>query len=630
MEKIKNWFNYKKLFLIIFSLTCSVLLFPNYFEATIYPVQDSVNELWKSLDPSWMIALNYASIKNLEWGNEIIFTYGPLSFLATRVGWGHDKLSFLFYDLFFFINFFSIIYFAFSKSKSFILPLLSCITAVLLFPVWLGSSNAFVLLAFLVFWVRLTISNPRIEFYVFQIITLCLAFFIKFNTGLIAFPIFFLGIIYQIIKDRNSYIKFILIGITPLFFIFILSFLLNVNILNYIKSGLELITGYNDIMYYEHDIKNKCLAIIVIFCIISPYLIRIFKRENKSFIKNTTLLLLSGIPLFVLFKQGFVRCLEIDFFLLAPFILLVTIDVYKEKLKSLITILLLVALITPIYYVFKTDKVALDIKPKLEMHYFEGFVNFTDSSGLHLFPNSNQLPNNILNKIGKNSIDVFPWNIQMLLENKLNYTPRPVIQSYTSYTKFLENKNFNFYNSSVTAPEYVIYDFASIDYRYAYFDEMKLQIVFKNNYEFIDYFDYKDRKLILLHKKSNFKPIKFVMQKEYAILINKPFKPKENSFYEFEVYHSIKGKMYSIFKHSPEINIEINANNNYPYIFRTSKELLKIGLFSNNYIENNSGYKNYLNSNSEIGVEKIKNYIFKPNSTSLFKEKIKVIEYKIK
>ena len=64
-------------------------------------------------------------------------------------------------------------------------------------------------------------------------------------------------------------------------------------------------------------------------------------------------------------------------------------------------------------------------------------------AGFHLFPNNNQLPQSVLNKVGNNTIDSYPWNTQILLENKLNFMPRPIFQSYAAYTTDLEQMNID-------------------------------------------------------------------------------------------------------------------------------------------------------------------------------------------
>jgi hypothetical protein len=41
------------------------------------------------LDPSWHAALEYATVHHLQFGTEVVFTFGPLGFLSTRTSLGH-------------------------------------------------------------------------------------------------------------------------------------------------------------------------------------------------------------------------------------------------------------------------------------------------------------------------------------------------------------------------------------------------------------------------------------------------------------------------------------------------------------------------------------------------------------
>ena len=55
--------------------------------------------------------------------------------------------------------------------------------------------------------------------------------------------------------------------------------------------------------------------------------------------------------------------------------------------------------------------------------------------------------------------------------NQLNWKPRPIFQSYSAYTKSLDNLNFESY---VKEPrDYIFYDFTAIDGRHPFFDEPK-------------------------------------------------------------------------------------------------------------------------------------------------------------
>ena len=180
MDIIKNIFKDKINVLSFFiAFLGAFMLIPNYFEADIMPLP-LANDMWMSLDPSWGIALNYVKLKNLTWGTDVAFTYGPLALFCTRAGWGENKFTFLLFDLFIFLNFFSLFYISLKKSFNKVITALILIAFCLLAPLWLGSSNSLILMAFLIFWIRISLDEPKPIYYFFQIAIITLVFFIKF------------------------------------------------------------------------------------------------------------------------------------------------------------------------------------------------------------------------------------------------------------------------------------------------------------------------------------------------------------------------------------------------------------------------------------------------------------------
>ena len=69
------------------------------------------------------------------------------------------------------------------------------------------------------------------------------------------------------------------------------------------------------------------------------------------------------------------------------------------------------------------------------------------------------------------TVDVFPWDDALFYADPgLNWHPRPVLQSYTAYTAWLDDADARFL-SGPSAPDYVVYSVQTIDDRYAVFDE---------------------------------------------------------------------------------------------------------------------------------------------------------------
>src|SRR5262249_52586454 len=65
-----------------FSVLCALGIFLSSFfiSGTTTPIGE--------LDPSWQVVLEFATQKRLQFGSEIIFTYGPLGFLFHPYGFG--------------------------------------------------------------------------------------------------------------------------------------------------------------------------------------------------------------------------------------------------------------------------------------------------------------------------------------------------------------------------------------------------------------------------------------------------------------------------------------------------------------------------------------------------------------
>ncbi|HRF86977.1 MAG TPA: hypothetical protein PK244_00090 [Pseudomonadales bacterium] len=79
-----------------------------------------------------------------------------------------------------------------------------------------------------------------------------------------------------------------------------------------------------------------------------------------------------------------------------------------------------------------------------------------------------QLPQTLRSKIGNDTVDIYPWETLIAAANQLNWKPRPVYQSYITYTPFLDRANQAFFASN-SAPKFLIWhyhSFADIDARY--------------------------------------------------------------------------------------------------------------------------------------------------------------------
>ena len=619
-------------FALLIALLVALLMFPDFFSYNVRPLNED-NHLIKSLDVSWVVTQSFANFNNLIWGKEFVFTYGPLSTLGLRVPWGESLINFLLFDLFFLVNIFSVVYLSLIKNRNKLFSLLTLIIIILVSPNFYGGDYAILYFFILFFWVSQSIESSKTIYFINQILIVTLLFFFKFNTGLISIVVFFLSVSFQFYEKKISLLKYLIVLSTPLFLIFIGSQLLNVDLYSYIYFGLEIVKGYNEIMYLHLGFFSKNINWVLLFTISAVLFLLLIMYHNKS--KNSKTIFITGIfmlCLYVLYKQSFVRgdIQHVEgFFQLCPFLLFCTPYFYSNKWRNSHNIMLVTILLIPLLFNQNNIKNNLESKKINKTNYFNGLKQFNSDFAHSLKNSKNLLPQKVLNDIGNSTVDIYPWDILLLFENNLNYLPRPVIQSYTAYTKALENLNFEHYNSE-NGPEYVIYQYRSIDKRYPLFDEPKLNLVLQHNYLPLYKFNFSDEELVLFKRKPDFKPIKLIFEDEYAIKVGSPLVPKEKTYYEVELYPRIKGKLYSILRNYPEIKLKILDSDFYKTEYKTSNSLLKSGIYSNKIFDDiDDIYYNFREDTTYYG-KFVKAYYFSPENKNHFKNRIRIKEYKIK
>ena len=606
------------------------LLFPPNFTAVVNPVDNT--DGWRTLDPSWITTLSYVNMKDFTLGSEFAFTCGPLAYLATRVGWGANKYIFLIYDLFIAFNFFAVFYITLRSSADKRLTGIWLLAMAIVLPTFFGVGISMVLLGFLIFWINKSIEKDLFYYNILQIMLIVLLLYIKFNTGLITFVFYLVAMGYKAVFRIQRLI--VIAGYIVLLAaaVFASAKILNVDLPVYAAAGFELISGYNDVMGYAGDFGAEQAAAIIFIVVPGIVLLcRIIEKKEERF-RTLLTLFFYGSSMFVLYKQAFVRqdlghVLEI--FKSGLFLFFCTFPLQHFRLQKYSIAISALLIAIPFWVLIRLEPAHFSPISKVHKHYISGFASFTPTSGMHLFPNNNQLPEKIKDRIGSSTVDVFPWNTHMLFENKLNYLPRPVMQAYSAYTPYLSQMNFEHFNGP-DAPQYVIYDLMSIDDRYALFDNAKVNIVLIKNYRISATFDYFGRELLLLEKKPNAKPVTFEKIKEYAMYINAPLVPKEGIYYEVVPYYNLKGKALSVLQRSPRIMLVANNANGQAVYFKTSPKMLEAGFFSTKAIYNTKDFSRLAEGKGTDSIPQVEYYNLRPDDPAYFRDKIRIREYEIK
>jgi hypothetical protein len=255
------------------------------------------------LDPSWQLVLQYAGEKGFKFGEDFIFTYGPLGFLSTRVDFEINKTLLLIFDIFIGIQILCVFRLISQQYHA---------IAVILFGLgyWsmagLHTSHLnFTLLFLSLFWTKLYLEqNKWIHLILFSVLN-SISWFIKLNTGLIG--VFFsivLVFAYRFTK-KNPNVKDGFVLIFHILFLASLAIYFNIHFGAYVSNGLEIVRGYSDAMHY----LAKPLFIVYgfLFCfLLSIILFQNLKTLTGS-LYATAVLAVFLLNYFILFKQAFVR-----------------------------------------------------------------------------------------------------------------------------------------------------------------------------------------------------------------------------------------------------------------------------------------------------------------------------------
>lgn len=599
-----------------------------------YPYVVSTGASWLGLDVSWQMMLNYADIHKLTWGKDIIYTYGPLGFLVTRIGWGIPIAIFILLDAFLVFNFYCIFRDFILRSANTVIGVVTIFLFTLIITPGYGAELPWVLLLFSFYWIYKTITTPRYVYYVLAILPLIISFYVKLNAGLVGILFLFGHIINQLVFKAISWKKSVIVISAILMAIGITSVLLHVSIPGYIKGASEIIKGYNDIMFLEmdgfRDIEDR---VGILFYLQLAFLILCAgSLARKKKYAALYYVCLSFAYIFLLRKQSVLRNDTIHYeayFAYAGTVLLP--GFYKEVTKKkwftglfvlgIVLISLVMQSMNEQGYFVK----ALEARYTKQKQYMEQVGHYSKEKFLNN-KDKRYIPATDLQKIGNNTIDVFPWDAEYIIENKLNYDPRPIFQSYSAYTDYLVGVNYKTYLDH--APEFILYDYETVDFRYPFNDDLLIHFFICKNYHIEDTFTSNGKLRLLLQKKKETSEVQLNKLSTLKGAVNEQISvPGNVQVIKAEVNYNLTGKLQAFLYRPPVLRIKMQTDDGTWWTYRCSKEMLHSGIMVDRLIRNSEQFGRYITNH--ISLPKItalqivvdKDYYEREVSFSLFSEK---------
>jgi len=383
----------------------------------------------------------------------------------------------------------------------------------------------------------------------------------------------------------NKSYKYILISPYTSWLIFYLSFIISLFVkiiytspvlLNFIKGSLQISSGYSSAMSIVGSSWEVGFGISQIF-LISTILILLVKENPKK----QGLFFSLGFILWIIFKHGFVRQDgHVLFFIFATPLIVALIINHIKKIKTHKIFLLVHSYAVLMFFVYclishpfgqYTNISAFQalypqnflskISTLLNINKFQ--ENLKTSSLANL--DKVKLPKIIKNKVADKIIDIFPWQLSLVEANNLNWKPRPIIQSYSAYTKYLDSKNFQ---SIVDYPRnYLFYSFSSIDGRHPFFDEPETFFHIFCNYQFSENIndfstsEYLDNMILLEPRSSNICSSVNISEKKSISWNQEEFLELNKADFmraKVKIKYSLLGKIYKTIFRVPPVYIKVN------------------------------------------------------------------------
>lgn len=479
----------RQIFLMLFSAV-GALLTLNHYARPAYP----------GLDFSWQWALNYSFSKHLKYGSDFLFSYGPLGFITHPQAVGDNLIISYCLNLsfqFFFIH--SILSYIFNKNnanfKNRIVGLIISL-AFIIFISNLYLSNHYIICYSILFGLLNYQNSDRHIFLILCGVLTGISLLLKLNTAATALSCVSSFLILRIFSNReySGIISFIFSAFITFVSVWLILYGDMSNVLLYLKGIIEISSGYTTVMCYEQKIQP---IFILLWVAINCFLYAIIRHKDwRIFV------LVQILPTILIFKYTLCRQPGEHLKYFSSLFLIGLIIVFlnftlKNGLRYLVYFLILLLIIDLGYsspgksyvYILNHLKVS-DVMTRFRYVFNHESVVTSLQEQTKLNLRVSVLSQKVIDGINNRSCDSYPHELSFISANNLQWRNRPVIQSYSAYTPYLDKLNCNFIRSS-EAPACILWNSSDgsippeIDERYLMNSEPDTIFSIFNNYEYV-------------------------------------------------------------------------------------------------------------------------------------------------
>jgi hypothetical protein len=481
-----------------FFLLFLAIAFWNFPISTFYP--DS------GLDPSWVIGVNLAFLNNIQVGTDLMWGYGLLGFLLHPLVLNYNlwRFSFVFATFAYFLFIIALYLLLINISAKWYHYIL--FIPILFFIKPIETSTWMILISSSMFLYLILLQKVQSKTMFFYLI---IVGFLLAIDSLIKFDMFWnalyliLGFctITFILKHDTRQVETLVGSFAVSFFaIWFITQQHLTNFIAYLIGGFETTLGYTEAMAIPGPFWHVYIgfAALVLLLMVGIYFLI---RKNKD---GIIFLILNMFILFSAFKSGFVRhdphghilefiCVFTVYFGILLILIMNFPNNYDKKVFYALIILITICmgLFFTTTYIAAPWVLTNNVVTQMSVHestlqllsnqtYFVMLVDQRKEKIIGDYP----VNATMIKSIDNSTIDIFPWDIALCWAYDLNWSPRPIFQSYSAYTPYLDTLNSQHFSDPTNSPDKILYAYGSIDGRYPLFDEPKTFRTIINHYTY--------------------------------------------------------------------------------------------------------------------------------------------------
>lgn len=598
------------------------------------------------IDTSWAWAIGYGAAHGMQWGKNIIWTYGPFGYLdnaffySDHALWYASSLFALSLRLLsMFIIFFTALklardvrYFA-TYSFALILTWIIAISALDLSTLLALDASSMLLL---------TINGKKCSSYIYIIafsIFISIASLIKFSQFVFGLTALITFILYAIMRyERSLAARISVVAIGSSVTAFILLWMLADQRLSslpaFLVSSYNLMAGYSSAMSLNGLHWELVAAIIGLLSFLCVAIMSI--RMDKKIFYSTFVLL----PfVFINFKEGFTRSVAAltpipglpasglqqniyfgSILFIACLLIFLLRQTTKTAIKSAVLVMYLSALLPLLLTGVNSFNVAIDnyttfsnlIRNSISRRNATTFINRS-------IRNEYQLSPQLINLLDIGSVNIVPWDLLIIQGYHLKYDPSPVIQQYSAYTPYLDHANADQILRGTSA-RHILYIYKTIDNRYPAFDAPYTFRALVRCYKY----DGGNPNLALLLKSRCRAPIKYKRVKSLTKFNSIVQIPANTEYLKVRIKQTMIGKLFGLLYKLPALQVYLAEKNNmlngpYRLVYKVAND----GLFVRYYLQNQSAFNDFVDKNHK-SLNQVTGIYFSGGPGLFFRNKIRL------